>query len=96
MFPVVSNQRLIGCVTTREAKEAPPDEWNRRTVEDIMQPCSTENSIGVNDDATKALSVMYQTGNSRLMVIEKSELVGVIALKDLLQFFSLKMDLELE
>ena len=33
--------------------------------------------------------------NSRLMVVDKQgELVGILALKDLLQFLSLKLDLE--
>jgi CBS domain-containing protein len=42
----------------------------------------------------KALSVMSRTGNSRLMVVDKGRLVGVITLKDMLKFLDLKIDLE--
>ena len=37
---------------------------------------------------------MSKTGASRLMVTEESRLVGVIALKDMLKFLSLKIELE--
>jgi signal-transduction protein with cAMP-binding, CBS, and nucleotidyltransferase domain len=38
--------------------------------------------------------MMSQTGQSRLMVVENGRLVGLVSLKDLLDFFSLKMELE--
>ena len=38
---------------------------------------------------------MHQSGNSRLLVVDASgRPAGIIALKDLLSFFSLKMELE--
>jgi CBS domain-containing protein len=37
---------------------------------------------------------MTRTGNSRLMVLDRGQLVGVVTLKDLLRFLSLKLDLE--
>jgi CBS domain-containing protein len=37
---------------------------------------------------------MNQNGISRLLVTENSRLAGVIALKDLLEFLSLKVELE--
>jgi hypothetical protein len=37
---------------------------------------------------------MKQSGLSRLMVTENSRLLGIVALKDMLEFLSLKMDLE--
>ncbi len=44
----------------------------------------------------KALQTMNRTGNSRLLVVENGKLAGVLALKDLLGFLSLKLDLEEE
>ena len=40
------------------------------------------------------LAEMTRTGASRLMVVEDGRLVGMIALKDLLRFISLKVELE--
>jgi len=95
MFPVVEDHdRLLGCVTTRQIKEIPRAEWARRTVGDVASQCTPENTIEPQADAMKALSIMKQTGASRLMVVEGGRLVGIIALKDLLELLSLKVELE--
>jgi CBS domain-containing protein len=46
------------------------------------------------DDAIRALSLMRRTGGSRLVVVEDDQLAGVVTLKDMMQFLSLKVDLE--
>ena len=95
MFPVVEDHdRLLGCITTKQIKEIPREEWSRRTAGDVASQCTPENTIGPQADAMKALSIMKQTGNSRLMVVEGGRLLGIIALKDLLELLSLKVELE--
>jgi Zn-dependent protease/CBS domain-containing protein len=94
MFPVVKEGRLIGCVSTKEVKEVPRDEWRSRTVEEITTGCSCENTVGPGDDAIAAISLMNRTGNSRLLVVDGDRLVGIVSLKDMLKFLSLKLDLE--
>lgn len=94
MFPIMDNGKLSGCITTREVKEVPQGEWDQHTVGEVLKPCSSENTISPDTDAMDALSTMNRTRNSRLMVVEGDHLVGIIALKDLLDFLSLKFDLE--
>jgi Zn-dependent protease/predicted transcriptional regulator len=94
MFPVVQNDSLLGCITTHEVKGIPRKDWNRTTVEQTMAPCTDENTISPDADATEALTSMNKNRQSRLMVLEGDRLVGIIALKDLLQFLALKMELE--
>jgi Zn-dependent protease len=94
MFPVQEDGRLVGCVTTRNVKEVPQDEWERRTVGEIARDCTRENSISPDADALAALSVMSKGGYSRLIVVKNGQLVGVISMKDLLNFLALKLDLE--
>ena len=94
MFPVQENDRLVGCVTTRNVKEVPQEEWERRTVGEIAQDCTRENSISPDADALTALSVMSKGGHSRLIVVENGRLVGIISMKDMLTFLALKLDLE--
>lgn len=94
MFPVVENGRLLGCITTRLIRNVPREEWPRRTVGDIAEPCSPENTTQPNVSAMQALSQMSRSGISRLMVVEGERLVGIVTLKDLLQFLSLKTELE--
>ncbi|MCK5392113.1 MAG: site-2 protease family protein [Deltaproteobacteria bacterium] len=94
MYPVLDNSKLIGCVTTRMIKEIPKEDWKLRKVVEIVSPCTEENSIRTDTDAMDALSTMYRSGNSRLMVLEDGKLVGIIVLKDMMKFLSLKMDIE--
>lgn len=94
MYPVLDNSKLIGFVTTRMIKEIPKEEWKSRKVAGILRPCTEENSVGRDTDAMVALSKMYQSGNSRLMVIDDGKLVGIIAIKDMMEFLSIKMDIE--
>jgi CBS-domain-containing membrane protein len=71
MVPVVEDHdKLLGCVTTKQIKEIPREEWSRRSVGDVASQCSDENTIEPQADAMKAVAIMNRTGNSRLMVVE--------------------------
>jgi Zn-dependent protease len=94
MFPVVDGDRLAGCITTRQVRDIPRDRWAGRTVAEVAEPRSSGNTIGPDDDAMTALSRMTTNQVSRLMVVEGGELVGILSLKDLTRFLSLKLELE--
>ena len=94
MFPVVEQARPLGCITTHEIKAVPREQWAQRTVGEMARPISPKNTIAPDVDALQALSRMTETRNSRLMVVDEGRLVGVIARKDLLDFFALKLELE--
>lgn len=94
MFPVTDNGRLEGCMTTKKIKEVPRDEWSRHTVAEFAEACGEENTIEANADATAALAKMSNDGPSRLIVTEGGRLRGVISLKDMMKFISLKVELE--
>ncbi len=94
MFPVTEGpDKLIGCVTTKQLEGVPREEWNLKTVRDLATQCTPENTIEPEDDAIKALSLMARTGAGRLIVVEGNRMVGVITLKDMLKFLSLKLEL---
>jgi Zn-dependent protease/predicted transcriptional regulator len=95
MFPVVEDgNRLVGCIATKDVKGVPREEWDHKNVGEIAEKCTPENTIEPEKDATKALSMMSRNGASRLMVVEEGRLVGIIALKDMLRFLSLKVELD--
>ncbi|MFL6232738.1 MAG: site-2 protease family protein [Thermoanaerobaculia bacterium] len=95
MFPVVDDAgRLLGCVTARHVRSLPREDWERQTVGALADKCSPENTVQANTDAMEALSRMSRTGASPLMVVEGDRLLGILSLKDLLRFLSLKMELE--
>jgi len=94
MFPVVDDSRLVGCVTTRQVREVPREEWDRHTVAEISGQCSRNNTVSPDSDALNAMALMSEEGKSRLMVVDHDRLVGIVTLKDLMRFLSIKMDLE--
>ncbi|HXO19166.1 MAG TPA: site-2 protease family protein [Thermoanaerobaculia bacterium] len=96
MFPVVDDAgRLLGCVTTRQVRELPREEWDRQTVGALAADgCGKDSTVGPETDAMGALSRMNGTGASRLLVVDGDRLLGILSLKDLLGFFALKMELE--
>jgi len=93
MFPVTEGDKLLGCITTRRIKEIPREDWDRQIVSDRIDKCSSENTIAPDVGALQALSLMSRTKNSRLMVVSGDRLVGIISLKDILGYLSLKMEL---
>lgn len=94
MFPVTDDGKLLGCITTREVHQVPREQWSTRTVGDLLRPCDEENTIEQGTDAMRALSQIGQGQRSRLMVVQDGKLKGILSLKDLLQFISLKVELE--
>jgi Zn-dependent protease/CBS domain-containing protein len=95
MYPVLDDGgRLTGCVTMRQVKELPREEWDRQSVGALAERCGPETTVRPDTDAMQALSQMSRTGASRLMVVDGDRLLGILTLKDLLGFFSLKMELE--
>jgi Zn-dependent protease/predicted transcriptional regulator len=94
MFPVVEDDRLIGCVTTREVKELGREEWDRQTVGAIAQQCGESNTVSPTTDAMDALTMMGRNNISRLMVVDDGRLVGIVTSKDLMKFLQRKLELE--
>ncbi|MBN1578859.1 MAG: site-2 protease family protein [Chitinispirillaceae bacterium] len=97
MFPVQKNGMKPSCISTGDIRELPREQWPAHTIAEFMHVCSEENTVGRNTDAVVTLSKMQKTGNSRFIVTDdKGALCGVVTLKDLLGFLSLKLDLEKE
>ncbi|HEY0787591.1 MAG TPA: CBS domain-containing protein, partial [Thermoanaerobaculia bacterium] len=94
LYPVMEQDRLVGCVTMQAIKELPPDEWERQTVGAIAEACGPENTISPDEEAMEALARMSRDKRSRLLVTREGKLEGIVTLSDLLKFLSLKMEFE--
>jgi Zn-dependent protease/CBS domain-containing protein len=94
MFPVVREGQLVGCVTTHVLREVPREEWGVRRVDQVADACAPDNTIESTADAMQALAKMTAADTSRLMVVDGGQLRGVLGLKDLMRFISLKTELE--
>lgn len=94
LYPVTEGDDLKGCITINQIKEVPKEERSQHTVGEIAQACSDINTISPDEDSMNALQTMHKHKTSRLMVVDNGQLVGVIALKDIMEMLSMKMDLE--
>ena len=95
MFPVVDDLELLGSVSIDSIKNIPREEWNNRTVREVMQPCSDANTVPAAMETEKLLTAMVQPGRqARYMVVDGDKLVGIISLKDVLELIALKMEIE--
>jgi Zn-dependent protease len=95
MFPVIEDSALLGAVTIDDIRNVPKEEWDRVTVREVMQPSSDDNTIAASMETEKLLTSMMHPGRqTRYMVVDSGRLVGVIALKDVLELIALKMEIE--
>lgn len=94
MYPVVEDGSLVGCVSVRDVRDVPQDQWSEHTVRDVLRQCGEENTIPSDADAMDALTRLNRTRASRAVVVENGRLAGVLSLKDLMDFLSMKIELE--
>jgi Zn-dependent protease len=92
-FPVVEDSKLIGSVSLREVRQVPPDRRTSTQVGNIMLPRSPENTIEAGASATDAFTKMQGSGNSLLLVTSEGNLIGVIALKDIMKLIAITSEL---
>jgi CBS-domain-containing membrane protein len=93
-FPVVDGTRLVGCVRAQALSRIPREQWSLRTVGELAETCSAENTIAGSADAMHALTRMSRSGNGRLMVVEGDRLVGIVTLNGLLRFLTMRLGIE--
>jgi CBS domain-containing protein len=95
VYPVVSgSDRVEGCVTTSTIRETPRGEWGSKRVRDIEAPCSADNTISPDEKALNALSQMSRSGVSQLMVVDNGRLAGIVSLRDIMNFLTLRIELD--
>ncbi len=93
LFPVIKDSTITGFVTTRQVIKIAKNMWQTVTVEEIMSRDYQKIMIEADEDAVNALERMKQSQTGRLLVMDRGKLVGVVALKDMLELLSLKQEL---
>jgi predicted transcriptional regulator len=94
MFPVEKDDKIVGLITVDILKSHLHEEWKHLPVGKAMQLQNADNSIDADTSINEALNKMTETGRSRLLVVEHNKVVGIITLKDLLEYIALKMELD--
>ncbi len=94
MFPVSKGGKISGLITVQMLKLHTHEEWKHLLVGQVMEAQNPSNSIDSHMSIDDALNRMNKSGITRLMVMEHHNIVGIITLKDLLEYIALKMELE--
>jgi len=93
-FPVVDEDgKLQGIVRARDPKQMDQGRWPELHVSDVMQAPEPALTIGPEADAVEALSRLRGEERRRLIVVRGDRPVGIVSLRDLMDFLALKIDL---
>lgn len=94
-FPVVdAENRLVGCVSLQAVREVDHGTWPQRNVRSVMQECG-EDVVAPDTDSAEALAQMQRGGRTRLFVTDRAgQLIGVLSLRDLMNYLSVRMEME--
>jgi len=93
-FPVVSLGEPIGIVEVARVAQLDRTLWHERRVADVMAALNPDMVISPDAEVLAAIAQMQRTRTSRLLVVSQGQLVGILALRDLLELLALKLELE--
>ncbi len=94
-YPVVDEDgRLLGVISARAPREVDSDQWSETHIEQLMQELEEGMTLRPETDAVDALGHLRDREQNRAVVVEDGRPVGILSLRDLLQFLALKIDLE--
>lgn len=92
-FPVVERGKLLGCVSLAQVREVPSSDWDRLTVDSLVKPCGPEDTVSAETALLHALSLMSRSKSSTLLVMQSKHVVGTLALRDIMGFLAIKLEL---
>ncbi len=94
-FPVVDGDgRVAGCISIKQLGGVPREDWDRVTVGEIMASCGDDNTVRPDMDAMDAMTRMRSRNQSRLLVVDRERLVGILSQSDLMRFLNIKLELD--
>jgi Zn-dependent protease len=94
LFPVVDDGALLGAIHAKQVITVPRERWPALPIAQLVEPVNADNALPSSTPALDALVHMQRTGRGRLLVVDDGELRGVLTLKDLMSFLTLKIELE--
>jgi predicted transcriptional regulator len=91
----MEGETLVGLIELKDIKPLDQKKWPGILVRNIMQALDSNNTIPANLDAMEALAKLQKTKRSRVLVVSRENtLLGILTLKDMLDYFTMKRDFE--
>jgi Zn-dependent protease len=95
LYPVADKTGLLGIIEMKDVKKVPSPDWEDTSVFQVMQSLTKENTLPAKRDAMQALIDLQKRRRSRALVVSPDDrLLGVLTLKDMLDYFTIRSDLE--
>jgi Zn-dependent protease/CBS domain-containing protein len=91
-FPVVEGERLLGIVCLKDVRRLAREEWDARTVGDIMTGADQLAVVSPDDDGLKALNTLNSRNVNQVPVVDRGRLVGIVRREDILRWLSVYGD----
>ena len=82
-FPVASGGLLIGLITLGRVKQLPREDWQTKTVADIMTPLDETLVVGPETPMTTVLERMRKSETRLALVAHEREVLGIISGTDI-------------
>ncbi len=92
-FPVFKERKVVGVVTLNDVRAVQKEMWPFKLIRDIMKPIKDDMIRSSKDEAFDVLEQMVMKNVGRFLVMEESELIGIISRTDIMNLFKIKMDL---
>lgn len=93
-FPVVDDGRLLGYMDMAQVIDLPRNQWPWHRVSEYAARRSPDNTVDQNTDAMEVLMEMSRHNRPRMLVADDNRLVGIVSMRDLMQYIDLKTHLE--
>ncbi len=94
-YPVMRNGQLLGLVTLQSARSIPKDMRGTETVAQAMLPLERAPTIQPSVSALDALRRMARESVGLMLVVEGSNLLGIVTREDLMRIIQTRQELEL-
>ncbi len=82
-FPVASGGLLVGLITLGRVKQVPREDWQTKTVADVMAPLDETLVVGPETPMTTVLERMRESETHRALVAHEREVLGIISGTDI-------------
>lgn len=82
--PVVEDGVLLGYVDLSIIRKIDRENWTTTTVDDVIESTSPENTVPSSLAGLDLMTLMFTTGRRKFIVADRTELIGVITLSDVL------------
>lgn len=94
VFPVVSDNDLVGLVSLEDIQKVPRENWSRKKVNQIMSPYKDLDMVRPIDTVSDALGKITKSDVGQVPVVEGKKLLGMLSRQDILLWVALRTKTE--